>query len=71
MSEQLVSPCISICQIDPLSGLCQGCYRSRAEIAGWTRMSADEQRALLEALRGRRADQTGVMRRPTRRRSAT
>lgn len=68
MQTALPSPCISICQIDPHSGQCVGCYRSRQEIARWGRMSAEEQATLLNDLRDRRAEQTGVKRRPTRRR---
>lgn len=69
MHSALPSPCISICQIDPQSGLCVGCYRSRKEIGSWSRLSADEQAALLDDLRERRADHTGVKRRTTRRRT--
>ena len=29
------SPCVSVCQMDPGSGLCRGCWRSIDEIAGW------------------------------------
>ena len=29
------SPCVSVCQMDPDSGLCRGCWRSIDEIAGW------------------------------------
>ena len=29
------SPCISVCVMDPASGLCAGCYRTLAEIADW------------------------------------
>ena len=65
----LPSPCISICQLDPVSGQCLGCYRTGAEIAAWRSMSVEAQRELLKALRQRRAEATGVKRRPTRRRS--
>ena len=64
----LPSPCVSVCQIDPTSGNCFGCHRTRAEIAAWRDMTVDEQRDLLEQLRQRRQDATGVRRRPTRRR---
>jgi predicted Fe-S protein YdhL (DUF1289 family) len=70
MTEQLVSPCISICEIDPQSGTCRGCWRSREEIARWPFMTAPEQRLLLEKLHARRAAQTGQPLRPGRRRSA-
>ena len=34
--EQLVpSPCISVCRMDPHSGLCLGCYRTLDEIVAW------------------------------------
>jgi predicted Fe-S protein YdhL (DUF1289 family) len=69
MQTALPSPCISICQIDPHSGQCVGCYRSRKEIASWSSLSHEEQAALLDELRDRRAEQTGVKRRPTRRRA--
>ncbi|MGC6516588.1 MAG: DUF1289 domain-containing protein [Candidatus Puniceispirillaceae bacterium] len=68
--EKLASPCISICQINPVSGNCSGCYRTRTEIANWRIMSAEEQKALLDELGVRRANATGVTRRKTRRRSA-
>jgi predicted Fe-S protein YdhL (DUF1289 family) len=29
------SPCVSVCQMDPASGLCRGCWRTLDEIAGW------------------------------------
>ena len=51
---KLVSPCISICQMDADNDLCLGCHRTRGEIAAWPRMSADEQSILLSELRARR-----------------
>ncbi len=29
------SPCISVCRMDPDSGLCEGCLRTLDEIAAW------------------------------------
>ena len=66
----LPSPCISVCQLDPVSGQCLGCYRTSSEIAAWRSMSAEAQVELLEALRQRRAETTGVKRRPTSQRRA-
>jgi len=48
-----MSPCISVCALDA-AGHCAGCLRTRDEIAGWMRMSADEQWALLATLETRR-----------------
>ena len=56
----LPSPCISICQIDPETGNCLGCYRSRREIARWPAMSTDEQAELLQELKQRRSEKTGL-----------
>ena len=64
----LPSPCISVCQLDSVTGQCLGCYRTGAEIAAWRSMTPDDQRDLLESLRDRRAAATGVVRRSTRRR---
>jgi len=49
------SPCINVCSLDE-RGYCRGCYRSRDEIAGWTRMSAAEQWAVVRAAEERRHD---------------
>ena len=63
MTERLPSPCISICQINPISGECSGCHRTRSEIASWPRMTLDEQAQLLAQLRKRREASTGISRR--------
>jgi len=34
------SPCKLICTLDITSGVCMGCGRTRADIAGWTRYSS-------------------------------
>jgi predicted Fe-S protein YdhL (DUF1289 family) len=41
--------------MNPDTGLCEGCLRTLAEIAAWSRMSADEKRAVLAQLAGRGA----------------
>lgn len=40
------SPCVSICVLDE-QDICQGCYRSAAEITDWFMASAEEKRAML------------------------
>lgn len=42
----LESPCVRLCRIDPATGLCEGCGRTLAEIAGWLAMSGEERRAV-------------------------
>jgi predicted Fe-S protein YdhL (DUF1289 family) len=44
------SPCIQICVIDPASGLCEGCGRTLAEIADWSRLSEAERLAIMARL---------------------
>lgn len=55
--DDVPSPCIGVCFIEPDSGLCRGCRRTLDEIANWLEMSADEKRATLRELAARRAEQ--------------
>jgi len=47
------SPCIRVCAVDGRHGLCMGCGRSLKEIASWSRISADEREAIMQALPAR------------------
>lgn len=47
------SPCINVCNMNPHTGLCSGCYRTIDEIAAWSTMSDDEKRAVWALLEGR------------------
>jgi predicted Fe-S protein YdhL (DUF1289 family) len=47
------SPCISVCNIGP-RGWCNGCYRTLEEIAGWIRLDAAAQWAVIRAAEQRR-----------------
>ena len=35
MKKEIVSPCISICKTDPVSGYCYGCARTNGEKKLW------------------------------------
>tara|TARA_B100000963_G_scaffold251053_1_gene219951 strand:+ start:97 stop:366 length:270 start_codon:yes stop_codon:yes gene_type:complete len=35
MSKKIISPCISICKTDPLTGFCYGCARTNEEKIQW------------------------------------
>ena len=35
MSEKIISPCISICKTDPITGYCYGCARTDEEKILW------------------------------------
>jgi hypothetical protein len=52
--DSVASPCISVCAIDPRTGLCAGCFRTLDEIAGWIAFTNDEKRAVVAALPARR-----------------
>jgi predicted Fe-S protein YdhL (DUF1289 family) len=53
--ENVVSPCVSICRLDPAQGLCTGCLRTMDEIAGWSEMTMAERAGVLAAVKERKA----------------
>ena len=55
LTEEVASPCINVCRMNPDTGLCEGCLRTLAEIAAWSGMSPDEKRAVLARLAARGA----------------
>lgn len=34
--DQILSPCVSVCKMNSVSQLCEGCFRTRDEIAAWS-----------------------------------
>jgi predicted Fe-S protein YdhL (DUF1289 family) len=54
MTEQVASPCVNICQINPETGNCIGCMRTIDEIADWLEMTNEEKRQVLNRLEERR-----------------
>lgn len=62
------SPCILVCSMDPRTGFCFGCGRTREEIADWLAYSPAERRAVMDQLAGRLATVVRPERRMTRRR---
>jgi len=51
----VASPCISVCRMDPRSGLCEGCARTIDEIANWSRYSDAEKHAVWRRISERRS----------------
>lgn len=49
------SPCINVCRMDPQGRFCEGCFRSLAEIAAWSRADDSERLRILAAVAERRA----------------
>jgi hypothetical protein len=50
----VASPCISVCRMDPASGLCEGCARTIDEIANWSRYSDADKNAVWRRIAERR-----------------
>ncbi|MBT5266535.1 MAG: DUF1289 domain-containing protein [Rhodospirillaceae bacterium] len=70
-SRTIPSPCVSVCQLDPETGWCRGCWRTMIEIASWARLVDDERRTIIQELHERRASRGSMdRRRPTRRRAS-
>lgn len=43
---EIVSPCISVCQMNTSTGLCEGCFRTGEEIAAWGNSGDDAKLAI-------------------------
>ena len=48
------SPCINVCTLDAVNGLCQGCFRTIDEISIWSQASNEEKLNILSAVSRRR-----------------
>lgn len=44
------SPCISVCQVDPVREMCEGCLRTLDEIAAWSALDEPAKRAVWHAI---------------------
>lgn len=51
--KPIVTPCIKVCVVDGESGLCLGCYRTLAEVAGWARLDDAARESIMADLPGR------------------
>lgn len=49
-AENAPSPCVSVCQMDAVSGWCAGCLRTLPEIAAWSQLDEDAKRAVWRQL---------------------
>lgn len=48
--ETIETPCVKICVIEPETGFCIGCGRTRGEIAAWIDMTPDDRHKVVETL---------------------
>lgn len=55
----LPSPCIGVCRIDVRTALCEGCLRTRDEIAQWGLFDDEGKRAVWQAIGRRFGDLPG------------
>ncbi|SAK90421.1 Fe-S protein [Caballeronia fortuita] len=53
--EPIGSPCTDVCKLDPETGLCLGCFRSREEIKTFRSMDDATKLDLFDELLARRA----------------
>ena len=52
--EEVESPCISVCKIDPDTDYCLGCWRTRIEISNWSEASNDDRWKIISNMHKRR-----------------
>jgi uncharacterized protein len=48
--HDIETPCIKICVVEPETGFCIGCGRTRDEIAGWIGMTAHDRHSVMVML---------------------
>ena len=53
----MITPCITICQIDPATDICIGCLRTIEEIEFWSDMTEEEQLLVIAELKTRKTTQ--------------
>ena len=51
--DDVPSPCLSVCRMDPDSELCEGCLRNLDEIAAWGRMEDGQKREVWREIAAR------------------
>lgn len=53
--EEIQSPCIGVCAMDEVTGLCQGCYRTMDEIQAWWDLDSTQKQAIINITTEREA----------------
>lgn len=53
------SPCIKVCEMDYLTGLCKGCFRTLEQIGKWSSMSDIEKLEVLKEVEYKKRDING------------
>lgn len=52
-AQPVPSPCICVCQVDPRTGWCEGCFRTLDEIAGWSSFDDARRRSVWQHIEQR------------------
>jgi len=47
------SPCVSICRVNESTGVCEGCFRTLGEIAGWSSANDEGKRRIWKLIEQR------------------
>ena len=50
---EIETPCIKVCVVDPETGFCIGCGRTRTEIGSWLGLSALDRQSIMAGLNER------------------
>lgn len=53
-TERVPSPCINVCEMNPQTGLCKGCFRTINEIAQWSMATESVRRATWKEINRRK-----------------
>jgi predicted Fe-S protein YdhL (DUF1289 family) len=51
--ELVPSPCMSVCRMDAVTGLCEGCFRTLDEIAVWSGLGDEDKRKIWKIIEQR------------------
>lgn len=46
----MITPCVSVCRLDPTTRICEGCGRTQMEIFMWSKYSDDERMEVMRRL---------------------
>ena len=49
------TPCVNVCVMNTATGQCEGCRRTIAEIASWSRLTPEERYRIMAELPSRKA----------------
>ena len=51
--NEIESPCVNICIVHPQANICAGCFRTIDEISGWSKMTAEQRKEIINDLPNR------------------